>query len=365
MNESTATFPDFGLTAAERRLAVFGHHYDYAGMGGERGEIWCYTDSIAYPPGALVHLYVSSTAASYHLVVARDGATTLPVLEREVRGARWQDTPEQCSVQGCGWTPSIEFRIGEDWSSGPYRFTLTAKGRGGSELQGHHLFIVRPLAGAKPGRLLQIAATGSWVAYNTWGGSNHYQGITGPKRNQYATTVSTERPWCRGFVVLPESAPRVPLAVTPPPGATPRYPHLEWAFANGYSNKYASSGWASYDKHFFHWAERRDLRSISPASTNCISIPKSSRATTASFSSGTTSTGPGRCAMPSIATSSAADTWRDSPGISCGKRGSSVAARPRFATSIALEPRIPCTDPPIRRAPAVLGRQARQDARAH
>jgi N,N-dimethylformamidase beta subunit-like protein len=256
LNESTATFPDFGLTAAERRLAVFGHRYDYAGMGGERGEIWCYTDSIAYPSGATVHLYVSSTAASFHLVVARDGATTLPVIEREVRGARWQDTPEQCSVQGCGWAPSIEFRIGEDWSSGPYRITLTAKGRDGSELHGHHLFIVRPLAGAKPGRLLQIAATGSWVAYNTWGGSNHYQGITGPKRNQYATTVSIERPWCRGFVVLPEGAPRVPLAVTPAPGATPRYPHLEWAFANGYCNKYASSGWASYDKHFFHWAER-------------------------------------------------------------------------------------------------------------
>jgi len=256
LNESTANFPDFGLTPAERRLAVFGHHYDYAGMGGERGEIWCYSDSIAYPPGASVHLYVSSTAASYHLLVARDGAAMLPVLERVVHGARWQKTPEQCSVQGCGWTPSIEFRIAEDWSSGPYRITLTAKGRDGSELIGHHLFIVRPLAGAKPGRLLQIAATGSWVAYNTWGGSNHYQGITGPNRNQYATAVSIERPWCRGFVVLPESAPRVPLAVTPEPGAAPRYPHLEWAFANGYSNKYASSGWASYDKHFFHWAER-------------------------------------------------------------------------------------------------------------
>ena len=61
--------------------------------------------------------------------------------------------------------------------------------------------------------ILQIAATGTWTAYNTWGGSNHYQGITGPKRNQYATTVSLERPWCRGFVVLPEEAPRVPLEI--------------------------------------------------------------------------------------------------------------------------------------------------------
>ena len=248
-------FADFGLTAAERHEAVFGHRYERPGMGGDAGEIWCYTDSIAYPPGANVRLHVCSTAERYRLEVVRDGAAALPVLDREVRGARWQDTPEQCSVVGCGWSPSVEFRVGEDWPSGAYRITLTAEGPANNELSAHHLFIVRPLAGAKPQRILQVAASGSWMAYNTWGGSNHYQGITGPKRNQYATTVSLERPWCRGFVVLPEDAPRVPLEVDPPPGSGPRYPHLEWAFANGYSNKYASSGWASYDRHFLRWAE--------------------------------------------------------------------------------------------------------------
>ena len=248
-------FPDFGLTPAERHEAVFGHRYERPGMGGEAGEIWCYTDSIAYPPGANVRLFVCSTASRYELAIVRDGATALPVMQREVRGARWQDTPEQCSVVGCGWSPSVEFRVGEDWPSGAYRITLTAQGPKGNELTAHHLFIVRPPAGAKPQRILQVAASGTWTAYNTWGGSNHYQGITGPQRNQYATTVSLERPWCRGFVVLPDKAPRVPLEVDPPPGAAPRYPHLEWAFANGYSNKYASSGWASYDRHFLRWAE--------------------------------------------------------------------------------------------------------------
>jgi len=251
-------FPDFGLTPAERHEAVFGHRYEYPGMGGARGEIWCYTDAIAYPPGAIVRLCVSSSARTYRLAIVRDGASALPMLECEVRDARWQDTPEQCSVVGCGWVPSLEFRIGEDWPSGAYRITLTAEGAAGDELTAHHLVVVRPRAGAgrKPQRILQVAASGTWTAYNTWGGSNHYQGITGPKRNQYATTVSLERPWCRGFVALPDEAPRVPLEVDPPPGAAPRYPHMEWAFANGYSNKYASSGWASYDRHFLHWAER-------------------------------------------------------------------------------------------------------------
>ena len=250
-----SAFPDFGLTEAQRREAVFGHRYERPGMAGGRGEIWCYTDSIAYPPGASVRLYVCSTAGEFRLEITRDGATLLPVFRREVRGARWQDTPEQCSVAGCGWQPTLEFRIGEDWPSGAYRVTLTAQGPQQSELTAHHVFIVRPLAGTGSRRILQVAASSTWTAYNTWGGSNHYQGITGPKRNQYATTVSLERPWCRGFVVLPQDAPRVPLEVSPPPGAGPRYPHLEWAFANGYSNKYASSGWASYDRHFLRWAE--------------------------------------------------------------------------------------------------------------
>lgn len=247
-------FPDFGLTEAQRREAVFGHRYERPGMDGGRGEIWCYTDSLAYPPGANVRLYVCSSVESYRLEIMRDGGGARPVLEREIRGARWQDTPEQCSVTGCGWTPSLEFRVGEDWPSGAYRITLTAQGPGG-ELSTHHLFIVRPLAGAKAHRILQVAATATWTAYNTWGGSNHYQGITGPKRNQYATRVSLERPWCRGFTVLPQDAPRVPLEVSPPPDVGLRYPHLEWAFAHGYSNKYASAGWASYDRHFLRWAE--------------------------------------------------------------------------------------------------------------
>ena len=34
-----------------------------------------------------------------------------------------------------------------------------------------------------------------------------------------------------------------------------RYPYMEWAYAYGYSKKYASAGWASYERHFARWAE--------------------------------------------------------------------------------------------------------------
>ncbi|WP_315919692.1 N,N-dimethylformamidase beta subunit family domain-containing protein [Mesorhizobium sp. SP-1A] len=249
-------FPDFGLTPEQRREAVRGHYYEWPGMDGGRGEIWCYTDRFSYPAGDKVLLHVSSTAPDFSMEIVRDGAAEKKVFEAKGIAARWQDTPDQCSAEGCGWEAAFEFRIGEDWPSGAYRVTLTAEGRDGGPIRCHHLFIVAPQPGRKPGRILQVAATGTWLAYNTWGGSNHYQGITGPNRDQYSPLVSTQRPWCRGFVVLPPEAPRVPLEVAMPPNTAPRYPHMEWAYATGHSKKYASAGWASYDGHFFRFAER-------------------------------------------------------------------------------------------------------------
>ncbi|RWB33037.1 MAG: hypothetical protein EOS57_14065 [Mesorhizobium sp.] len=256
MTKLPTEFPDFGLAPHQRRQAVRGHYWEWPGMDGERGEIWCYSDRFSYRRDETVMLHVSSTASSFSISIVRDGGTETKMFEKAGIAARWQDTPDQCSVVGCGWGASFEFRVGDDWPSGAYRVTLTADGRDGKPIRCQHLFIVSPQPGKKRGRVLQVAATGTWLAYNTWGGSNHYEGITGPNRDQYAPIVSTQRPWCRGFVVLPNEAPRVPLEVAVPPRTVPRYPHMEWAFATGHSKKYASSGWASYDSLFFRFAER-------------------------------------------------------------------------------------------------------------
>ncbi len=248
-------FPDFGLTVEQRRFAVRGTYYEWPGMDGARGEIWCYTSRFSYRAGETVDLHVSSTARHFTISIVRDGGAEMKVFEQSGIASLWQDTPDQCSVEGCGWDTSFEFTVAADWPSGCYRVTLDAEGRQGP-IACHHLFIVLPTAGRKPGRILQVAATGTWLAYNTWGGSNAYEGITGPERNQYARAVSTQRPWCRGFAVLPPDAPRIPLEVSMPPRTVPRYPHMEWAYATGHSKKYASAGWASYDSHMFRWAER-------------------------------------------------------------------------------------------------------------
>lgn len=256
MNQPSSQFPDFGLTARQRHDAVRSHYYEKPGMDGARGEIWGYSDRFSYRPGETVRLQVSATAQRFSIEIIRDGGNETKVFEQHGIACRWQDTPEQCSVDGCGWETAFEFAIGTDWPSGAYRLTLTAEGRDGQPIRYHHLIIVAPPPGNGTGRILQVAATGTWLAYNTWGGSNHYEGITGPNRNQYSPTVSIERPWCRGFVVLPTQAPRVPHGISMPPKTVPRYPHMEWAYATGHSKKYTSAGWASYDSHFFRFAER-------------------------------------------------------------------------------------------------------------
>ncbi|EPE94016.1 N,N-dimethylformamidase beta subunit family domain-containing protein [Rhizobium grahamii] len=249
-------FPDYGLTPEQRLFAERNHFYEWPGMDGPRGEIWCYSDKISYRSGEIVRLQVSSTASRFDIEVVRDGAQAVKVFEQGGIAVRWQESPEQCSVEGCGWQTVFEFKIPEEWSSGGYRLKLTAAGRDGQPVQCHHLVVVLPKAGRKRNRVLHVAATGTWLAYNTWGGSNHYDGIAGPNRNQWSPIVSTQRPWARGFIVLPPDAPRVPLEMMMPPKAVPRFPHKEWAYATGHSRKFGSAGWATYDSHFFRFAER-------------------------------------------------------------------------------------------------------------
>ncbi len=215
-------------------------------------EIWGYTDRFSYLPGERVALRVSTTAARWDVEIARDGAALETVLLVEGLKGAWHDTPADCSIRGCGWPVAHAFTVPDHWRPGGYLVTLRGH-RGARTVEEHHLFILRRRAGAAPALLL--CATGTWVAYNCWGGSNAYEGLTGPDGNRFSPVLSTLRPWTRGFCRLPEGAPRALPDAPPPVGAMARYPYMEWALAHGYSKKYASAGWASYERHFARWAE--------------------------------------------------------------------------------------------------------------
>ena len=247
-----------GPAITPRTRARARHILDHYFIGPARDdavlEIWGYTPEMSYAPGDRLALHVSTTAATWSLEIGRDGANYTPVLIVEDLPGVHHQTPVDCSVNGCKWPEAYAFEIPSDWQPGGYLITLRAS-RDDDQVEEHHLVLIRNHPSSPPASHVLVCATGTWLAYNCWGGSNHYEGIAGRDGNQFSPIVSTQRPWSRGFCKLPNGAPRALPDQPPRPGEMVRYPYMEWAYAYGYSKKYASAGWASYERHFAIWAE--------------------------------------------------------------------------------------------------------------
>ncbi len=222
--------------------------------------VWAYTDHVSYIPGQVINISVNTNADHYSLTIIRDGREPKDMYHQQALEGIWRTTPEDCSVIGCGWPISHSLEIPIDWPSGGYIIrTQVSESDGPSDTHDHTVIIGPKIDTPKQDRLLLIAATATWHAYNDWGGSNHYQGYCGPDKNAFAPVVSLQRPFAKGFVVLPEDAPRAVLTTPPAINSAPRYPHMEWAYANGYSKKYVSAGWASFERHFIIFAENENI----------------------------------------------------------------------------------------------------------
>ena len=247
-----------GPAITPRTRARARHILDHYYIGPARDdavlEIWGYTPQMSYAPGDRVALHVSTTASEWELEIGRDGLIYQPLLYETGLPGQHHDTPLDCSVRGCDWPVAYTFTIPDDWQPGGYLVTFRAR-CGDDMVEEHHVFMLRRAPDAHPPPYVLVCATGTWLAYNCWGGSNHYEGITGPEGNAFSPVVSTQRPWSRGFCKLPEGAPRALRENPTRPGEMVRYPYMEWAYAYGYSKKYASAGWASYECHFARWAE--------------------------------------------------------------------------------------------------------------
>lgn len=216
---------------------------------------WCYTDQLSYAPGETVSIHTCTTSRRYDLSIYRDGVERATVMsERDLAGS-FYETPLDCSVNGCRWPVAKQIAVPQAWRSGGYILRICAYGADGSSVEHHFPFAIRAPQPSAPDAILLLNCSSTWVAYNDWGGSNFYEGILGENFDQATPVASTLRPFSRGFAWLPEGAPRIPLREPPKMGAALRYPHMEWAYANGFSKKYASAGWASYERHFLRWAE--------------------------------------------------------------------------------------------------------------
>jgi hypothetical protein len=153
--------------------------------------------------------------------------------------------------------------VARQWRSGVYVVLTYAHNDKGEVRRHEHFFVVRA---ASPGEHTSIAfvlPTCTYVAYNHWGGSGSYLGITGPEGLDMSPELSLRRPWERGFVIKPEGAARLVHehdAERVLPGWAPRLPESEWAYYWGYGRWCASAGWAAYDRYFAVWAEQNGYR---------------------------------------------------------------------------------------------------------
>jgi hypothetical protein len=234
--------------------AILENTYECTSRDPDELEVWCYTDRLSYAPGDTANFHINCTVDRFDLEILRDGLTPETVHRADGISGATQETPVDCSVNGCGWPVAYEFTLPDDWRSGVYIVHSYAR-RGDAVFDHRHMFILHLAGPGRDARLVLVCATGTWFAYNEWGGSNHFEGIAGPNNDEFSTRLSIHRPWSRGFVWLPQGAPRTALAKPPAQNAAARYPHMEWAYTNGYSKKYASADWACYERNFAVWTE--------------------------------------------------------------------------------------------------------------
>jgi hypothetical protein len=202
-------------------------------------EAYCWPPSV--DAGSPVGLHISTNAAGATVTVVRDGTDRRDVFSAADIAAGHHETPDVASANGCGWPPTFQIPVGQDWSSGYYAVTVTANGE-----RTDAYFVVRPHAD-DPAPILLVLATATWNAYNDWGGPSLYTG---------GTRVSFERPTAKGFLDKPSPARR---KMQPEPDREGLW-YFRWAEPLGLSVWSGGAGWATWEQGFVRWAESNGYR---------------------------------------------------------------------------------------------------------
>jgi hypothetical protein len=184
-----------GWIAAENRLP--GTDAWRITQRGPDAAIEGYANRVSAPPGDPVTLYVSTTSPWFRAEAYRMGwyggaRGRLLWTSGKVRGRRQADpslSPLTNMIRA-RWSPSLDFRVGDDWPPGAYLLKLVSPG-------GQRYV---PLTVTDPGSndpLVVMNSVTTWQAYNDWGGRNLYWG---PARefSRRSRVVSFDRPYATG-----------------------------------------------------------------------------------------------------------------------------------------------------------------------
>lgn len=222
-------------------------------------QVWCYTDRLSYRPGDTVLIHASASRPRVELQLYRDDLRQTPVARFDLEEVPFSLPPKDFIEQGCGWPVVARYQLPDELPSGFYIILARCAGADGRVQEQEHGFFVLPAQPGAQARCLLVAATSTWLAYNDWGGACHYNADGHPQGLPLAPRVHLHRPWARGFIWLPENAPRKVHDFAMGPQDIPRYPQFEFVLNRGYSRYSANAGWASFERLFAHWAEREGI----------------------------------------------------------------------------------------------------------
>ncbi|MGH1424270.1 MAG: N,N-dimethylformamidase beta subunit family domain-containing protein [Pseudooceanicola sp.] len=266
MSDKPFTHPELGPHALRPRV-IRKHHGDEGFLTDFRyeapredpalPEVYVYTDAMSYDPGDEVQFHASCNAEDWNIQIYRDGHQPEMVHETFGLEARFTPMPDKAYMNGCGWPVLHRWTLPADLRSGFYRVVSTCMRPDGNRFVQHHFFVVRPTPATRRGSIVMMLATGTWTAYNDWGGANHYFGTYGPNQDEGSPILSLERPWSRGLVWLPKGAARTVSQQKPNMGDAHRYPSKEYGYSGGWAQYYAAAGYAQFDRHFLVWAEEQ------------------------------------------------------------------------------------------------------------
>jgi hypothetical protein len=184
-----------------------------------------YAGALSYRPGEEAAFHVSTSAKSYSLEIAREGAKREVVWTRAGLPGEEHPVPADASSHGCRWPVSVRVPIPETWRSGYYGVRMRVADNGGEFTQrdrrtaeAEMFFVVRPKDPGKASRILIQLTTNTYNAYNNWGGYSLYA-YHGRGKVQ-GRRVSFDRPLAGFFAVW-------------------EHPFVAWAEGAGYALDYA------------------------------------------------------------------------------------------------------------------------------
>lgn len=151
-----------------------------------------YQDKLWFLPGEKVSVYVHSSAV-YSATLYRHGIKKQQLYESRDNQEQIQNVPDEFFTEdGLNWNQSFMYQIPDDATPGLYSLLLEAKDQKPFAIP---MIVSTPVSRMGVNKLLVLASTNTWQAYNIWGGRSRYLNFEDDSLSE-----PTEKPTLQRFI---------------------------------------------------------------------------------------------------------------------------------------------------------------------